>query len=252
MRYVPFFLFSSFLIPTADANPDSSHRDTRTISVSGAAEVKVVPDRVIASFTVENRGESLVKTQQKNDAVVTTFLSYLTDDLKIPAQNMQTDHFQVAPQYYYCYDNNPREKCDPMKVQYYNVYKNIQIQLDDISQYEDLVNKAFELGITQINGVQFLTTELRKHRDNAREMAAIAAREKAEAVAGTLDMKVLKPINIHLNQSSWAYQQPMYNRGSQTILNSSSSVQATPQQGSALALGQISISAEVDVVFEME
>ena len=198
----------------------------------------------IISLTIEDRGINLQETQKKNEQTVKAFTKHLTKDLNISQKHIQTDHISVFPEYQYCSYENDR-KCDPLKVQYYTVVQNMQIQVNELSDYEPILSKAFEVGISQINQVQFVSSELRKHRDQAREEAAIAAKEKAEAVAQTLGMTVVKPITISLNAPD--YNHYGYHSARQNVIQMESG-----GADSGLAVGQMSISADVSVTFEIE
>ncbi len=230
-----------------------------TISVTGEAELRVVPDQVLISMTVETRGEDLIKTKKRNDAIVQSVLTYVTQEAKVAQNHVQTDYVTVTPDYQNCnrYSSSSewQSDCDPLEIVYFQTRKGLQIRLNDLNRYEEIITKSLELGVTTINNIQFITTELRKHKDKAREMAARAAQEKAEAVAGTLKMKVLKPVSIHLDRSDWHYWRG-HGRGHNPMLQNS--IQSVPSsaegasEGATLALGQITITAKVTAVFEMQ
>jgi|GEM_PF-221659 len=220
----------------------------RTLSVLGSAEIKVIPDQALVSFTVQDKGVNLQQTQRENDKTIKDFIQYMTKELNIDSTHIHTDHIEVYPEYQYCnYDDN--RKCDPLAVQFYSVMKHMQIQINNLEQYEPLLNEAFNMGISQINHVQFQSSDIRKYKDQAREKAAGAAKEKANAIAETLGMTVLKPISIQLNT-------PEY--GMYSGYNSRSGIQTNALsfesggEGVGVAIGQISISANVHVVFEIE
>ncbi len=221
---------------------------TRTISVSGDAEVRVAPDQVIISMATINKNKSLIAAKSANDDTVKSLLSYFVDDLDIDEKYVQTDHLSVDVTYTNCsYRDEKEGKCDPLEIQYHTVEKGVQLRLTDLGKYEAVLAKSFELGINKVSDIQFVTTELRKHKDQARKMAAIAAKEKAVAIADTLGMSVGKPISINLQEVRWGV------LGSNTMRQSI--LQAPkPSAGSAdssLSVGQISVSATVNVNFDM-
>lgn len=243
--------------PTPTAPP---WRD-RTISVTGDAEVKVVPNQVQLSLTAEDRGRDLMETKAKNNATVTGLVEYATRTLGIEARHVQTDFVSVEPIYRSCdYRDEQEGKCSPLDIAYYSVRKGIQICLKDLTRYEGLVTKALQLGVTRIDNIEFVTTEIRKHRDKARDMAAQASREKAEAIAGKLGMKVGKPINISTQQHYSYHWHSSYgsNRNNNSYMNMSQNAMsmapsAPSESGSGeLAIGQISVSAQVSVNYELE
>lgn len=247
MRYLLIFamLLMPFMVVSAEELP-------RTISVSGEAEVRVAPDQVIISMAVINKEKALDAAKASNDKTVKALLSYFTETLKIAPKHIQTDYLSVNPTYFSC---NRREElegeCDPLKIHSHNVEKGIQLRLDDLTKYEAVVAKSFELGVNKISNIQFITTELRKHRDKARELAAIAAREKAQAVADTLGMALGKPITINLNNTGWSYRGQRSGSMTQNILQNMGGA-SMDDGSSSLAVGQINITASVTVSFDIE
>jgi len=57
----------------------------------------------------------------------------------------------------------------------YSVQKTIVVTLSDLSKFEDLLSGVLEAGANYVHNVEFRTTELRKHRDQARALAIQAA-----------------------------------------------------------------------------
>ena len=243
-------LYSAIAFNTLSAEPIHEHASVqRTLSVTGSAEIKVLPDLATISLTVLDRGVDLQRTQRENTQTIQQFIDYLTKDLSIDPAHIQTNQIEVYPEYQYCnYDTD--RKCDPLSVQYYSVMKQIQIHLDDLADYEPLLQKAFDVGISQINHVEFQSSNLRKYKDQAREKAAIAAKEKADAVAKSLGVVVLKPISIQLNATEHS---PYvgYNASSRAMTNTQS-ISFESSGESTLTAGQLSIGANVNVVFEIE
>jgi uncharacterized protein YggE len=105
--------------------------------------------------------------------------------------------------------------------------------------------------------VEFYTSELRKYRDQARQMAMQAAAEKAAALAEAADSTASCVLTI--SENSWSY----YNGGwwnSSRNLWTQNAVQNAPSGGSAgpagdaapVSLGQISIQAQVGVTYSLK
>jgi len=268
MRKILFAVIISTIVFTASAQADvppptvpapPPWRD-RSISVSGDAEVKVVPNQVQLSLTAENRGKDLMETKAKNDETVKGLVEYATKTLGIEERHVQTDFVSVEPIYRSCsYSDEQEGKCSPLQIAYYSVRKGIQICLKDLTKYEGLVTKALQLGVTRIDNIEFVTTELRKHRDKARDLAAQASKEKAEAIAAKLGMKVGKPVNIGTQQHYSYYWHSSYghNRGQNSYMSQNASFSAPaqmPSEGGSgeLAIGQISVSATVNVTYELQ
>lgn len=216
-----------------------------SIDVSGSADVKVVPDEVFIVLGVETSDVSLNVAKSQNDERVKKLL-VVTKDFQIDPKNVQTDFITIEPWRHDIPNGDDRDE--------FRVRKNIAITLKNITRFEELLSRAVELGITNIHGVQFRTTELRKHRDHAREMAIQAAREKAELLAAQLGRKVGPAIRISEYGGGWY---SPYNWWGQ-IYGSGGMSQVSSQSGDAgvstgtIAFGQITVTATVSVSFGLE
>lgn len=262
-QIVLFAAFAALLIAgsaAADAPQSAASppwRD-RTITVTGEAEIRVVPDQVQISLTAEDRGRDLMQTKQKNDEAVKNLIEHATKTLGIEARHVQTDFVSVEPQYRSCnYSDEQAGTCSPLEITYYTVRKGIQICLKDTSKYEELITKALQLGVNRIDNIQFVTTDLRKHRDKARDLATKASKEKADAVAANLGMKAGKPVSINMNNYSAYYWHGSYGqRGGNNYMTQNVMQMAPAPSGEGnngdLALGQINVSAQVNVTYELQ
>ncbi len=238
-------ILSSLLIIAAFATfaNAQNYDPRRTINVTGDAEVKVVPDEVSINFAVETNNTDLDKAREENDKKVSAVIA-MVKKLGVEDKFIQTDYLSVEPRFDY---NNQYQNERERKFLGYYMTKNISVTLRDVSKFEKLVADALKIGTNYIRGISFQTTELRKHRDQARLMAVRAAKEKALALAGELGQKVGKPISI----SESSYNVPMY-KANRMMNQSISDESAGASSGEVIALGQIEIKANVSVTFELE
>ena len=237
-------ILSSLLIIAAFATfaGAQGYDPRRSITISGDAEVKVVPDEVVINMAVETNNTDLDKAREENDKKVSSILA-MVKKLGVKDKFIQTDYLSVEPRYDYTVQyNNERER----KFLGYYMTKNISVTLRDVSKFEKLIADALKLGTNYVRGMNFQTTELRKHRDQARLMAVRAAKEKATALAGELGQKVGKPISI----SESTYNAPRYQNVSKYAVSELN--MDTGSNGEVIALGQIEIKASVSVTFELE
>jgi len=185
--------------------------------------------------------------RNENDEIVKRVLA-LADDLGIPAQHVQTDYVSIEPRY----RNGYYEERDFVG---YFVHKNIVVTLRDLARFEDLLAGALDAGANYIHGIEFRTTELRQHRDQARALAIEAARQKAEAMAGELDQQIGQPLLIEEQQSGWwsGYNSWWGSRfGGGMAQNVIQEVGGVPVLAdSSVAPGQIAVNARVAVTFEI-
>jgi uncharacterized protein YggE len=221
--------------------------EPRLIKVTGDAEVRVAPDEVILTLGVETWDQDLDKAKKDNDQRVQKILK-IAKEFKIEGNHVQTDHISIEPRY--------KDQWEHREFVGYFVRKNVVFTLRDTSKFEDLLSSALAAGANYVHGVQFRTTELRKHRDEARALAIKAAREKAEALAGGLGQRVGKPHMIREDQAGWWswYNNWWGSRWGRSSMaqNVVQSYSGQTQSDSSIALGQINVNARVTVSFELE
>jgi uncharacterized protein len=218
------------------------------ITVTGEAEVRVVPDEVILTLGVETWDEYLKSAKSQNDERVKQVLA-IAQSYGIEARHIQTDHISIEPRY----EDNYEKK----NLIGYFVRKTIVITLKDISQFDDLLTSMIDADVNYVHGIQFRTTELRKYRDEARALAIKAAQEKANALAGELGQSVGKPRTINEEQAGWwswynSWWGPGWgNTMSQNVIQEAGGSSLTTDDGT-IAPGQITVNARVNVSFELE
>jgi len=223
----------------------------RTAQVTGTAVVNVTPDRALVKLGVQSNGRSVKDAQAKN----TTAINNVTFALKamgIEAKDIATDWYTIEPLY---------SDYEDLSINGYRIHNVIEITVRDVKKTNDLIAAAFQAGANQVIDVEFYTSELRKYRDQAREMAMTAAMEKASALAQAAGTDVSCVISINENSQSyfngWGW---WYGYGSNQnvwMQNAVQNIQPTGGETSALEdgpinAGQISIRAEISATFGLK
>ena len=212
--------------------------DRPLVTVSGQAEVLVVPDEVVFNLRVTTLEKDLVMAQRRNDEVVKKVLA-LARSYQVPPELVQTDYISVNEHY-----SSEEATRKPSVFLGYNVTKKIAIVLRDVSKAERMLSDIFASGVTRIDSVDFRTTQSRKFRDQARALAIKAAQEKASAFARELGQSIGKAYSITEEGRGPA--------GLANFSNTAGSVIGSYEDDSnTIALGQISVTARVLVSFEL-
>jgi len=209
------------------------------ITVSGQAEVLVVPDEAVFKMSAVTVDKNLLEAQAKNDEKVKNVLG-LARKYGVPANLVQTGHISLDERYS---DEEATRK--PRVFLGYLVTKQIAIVLRDVSNAEALLSDIFKSGITRIQDVEFRSTQVRKYKDQARAMAIKAAQEKAAALAREIGQTIGKAYTI--SEVGYPNNNLPMNSNFSTATGSEDS-----DDESTIALGQISISARVLVSFELK
>lgn len=221
--------------------------EARLITVTGEAEVNVVPDEVTLTLGVETANRQLRLAKSANDEIVKKVFAVALAR-GVAAKDIQTDYINIEPRY--------RDSYEQRDFIGFFVRKTVVITLRDVTKFEDLLSDLLDAGANYVHGIQFRTTELRQYRDQARSLALQAAHEKAVAMAKELGQQVGQPTAIREEQNSWwsgygawwggGYAGAMTQNVIQDVGNAPVFVD------DALAPGQISVTARVTVSFELE
>mgnify|MGYP001466656518 CR=1 FL=1 len=237
--------------------PENICDPNRSIHVSGTAVVNVVPDRALIQLGVQSNGRTPKEVQARNAAMISRVIKALKE-LGVQARDISTDRYIIQPLY---------EDWDSLRIKGYRIFNVISITMRDVDKTSEAIAAAFQAGANQVVNVEFYTSDLRKYRDQAREMAITAAREKATALAqgGGTDIGCV----LNISENSWSYFNGWrgwgwwYGGGNNQNLWTQNAVQNAPASGgsggetapngdSPVSAGHISIRAEVSATFALK
>jgi hypothetical protein len=237
-------------VSAATSQQVPSYDDRPKISVNGEAVVYARPDKIVIRLGIETSDPDIMAAKQKNNEILKKAFAVLKES-GIPEKEIQTDYLSVEPRYENGY---ARQNFIGFFVR--NI---LAVNLADSDKVEGLITKALQAGVNYIFGVDFQTTEFKKFREQARELALKAAKEKAEKMAGVLNLSVGSPIQITENYSGSPFYYSSwsgfgYFRGpamAQNVIQNVSGEQSG-EISDTIALGKISMRANVTVVFELK
>ncbi|KIQ21008.1 membrane protein [Flavobacterium sp. MEB061] len=204
------------------------------ININGEGKVKVAPDQVCISATVETKGNNAKDVKKQNDEKMDAVLKFIKK-MNVPTADFKTKQVALNPQYDY-------EK----KKTSYNATQTVEIVLKDLSKYDELMEGLVQQGINRIDKVSFETSKLVQLQSDARKLAMKDAKVKAEDYVSVLGQKVGKAFVI--SDNSQIYQpQPMY-----AAMRMKESADAMGASNETLAIGEIEVTANVSVSFVLE
>jgi uncharacterized protein len=215
------------------------------VSVTGDAELRVVPNEVTLNMGVETADRVLRSAKTANDVVIQRALE-VTAHHGIAAQDVKTDYISIEPRY--------RHEEFSGQLLGYVVRKNLTVRLADVSKFEELFSDLLDAGVNVVHGVEFRTTELRKYRDQARALAIKAAQEKAQALAEAAGRHAGTTLSINETGGGWFSPYSSW-WGSGYASMAQNVVQNAGGPGSfegTLAPGQITVTARVSVMVALE
>jgi len=248
-RAIATILLSLLACPIRAQQPPL-YDDRPKITVTGEAVVNVKPDKIVITFGIETWDTEITVAKRKNNDI----LKKTVADMKecgIPEKEMQTDHLSIEP----------RWKSEYRKEEFigYFVRNTLVVTLANTEKIEEVVTKALLAGVNYIHGVDFQTTEFKQYREQARELALKAAKEKARKMAAVLEKSIGAPIQINKNYSGspWWYYSSWWGWGGGRSHGMSQYNVQVDRGGSGeitdtIALGKLTIKANVSVTFELK
>ncbi|PXY46934.1 SIMPL domain-containing protein [Flavobacterium hydrophilum] len=204
------------------------------ISVNGEGKVKVAPDQVSISATIETKGNNAKDVKKQNDEKMDAVLKFIKK-MNITTADFKTKQVALNPQYDY-------EK----KKTSYNAVQTVEILVKDLSKYDELMEGLVQQGINRIDKVTFESSKELQLQSEARKLAMKDAKAKAEDYVSVLGQKVGKAFVISDNSQIY-HPQPMY-----ASMRMKETADALGASNETLAIGEIEITANVSVSFVLE
>ncbi|MCB2203797.1 SIMPL domain-containing protein [bacterium] len=228
----------------ATAQGSMGNDDYRQINVSGDAVVNVVPDEIIITLGIETSDMDITTAKEKNNDILEDAIDAARRE-GVEDTDIQTDHLSIEPRY--------RDGYRKENFLGYFVRNTVALTVRRVETVENVITRVLEAGVNYIHGIDFQTTEFKKHREKARELALLAAKEKAEKMATVMGQQLGSPLRIDETYSgspvtywnSWGHGRA---RGmSQNVMQNITSGESGVQE--SIALGKIAIRARVNVSF---
>jgi uncharacterized protein YggE len=219
----------------------------RSVHVTGSAIVNVTPDRALIKLGVQSNAPTPDGVQDMNTRAIREVIDAVRG-LGVDAKDIKTDNYVVYPVYY---DYNS------LRIKGYRIDNVVAITLKDVSLASDVVVAAFKAGANEVLDAQFYTSELRRYRDQARELAMTAAGEKAQALAKAGGSEA--GCVMQIGENSWSYYTGWWGRGRDQSMMAQNVMQNAPSSGGdqsgldegPISLGQIVVRAEIDATFSL-
>jgi len=232
MKLIRFVIALLFLASVAIAQ---DRLPPRVVRVVGTSEVKVTPDVAVISIGVEKQNASASLAKRAADDAARRILADLRAN-GIAEKDMQTTFLSLQPQFNYR---------KGMRISYFVASQTLSITLRDLSRLDAVVESLIKAGANQVDSIDYQTSDLRKYRDQARDLAVKAAREKAQALAHALGQEVGKAYSID------EVPEPANSYSTGLMSNATSELTRSRQMGPTTAPGEKKIFASVVVSFDL-
>jgi uncharacterized protein YggE len=227
------FLLAGLILFTMTAHA-SEPPMPRTVTTTGQAVLRTVPDEATINLGAEVRDAELAVARDRAGAIVEDFLK-ATRDLGIPANEVATLGARVQPDYEWNRETGER------RLRGYVVTRDMSVRLTDLERLGPLIEAATAAGVNQIQPASLTSSRRDQLERQALADAVRDARLRAEAAAGALEADLG---DVRTIDAAPPRIQPVARRAEMLAADSGG--------GGGWQPGEIEIPANVTVTFDLE
>lgn len=181
---------------------------TNTITVSGEAEVFAVPDTAVFSVTVRETAREVKTAQDAATKEGNDIVSYLKEK-GVEEKDIKTTEYSVYPQYEWIAPgcDNRIVPCPGSKqtLTGFQVSQTLTVKVRDTQEAGDLLEGVGSRGASEVSGLSFTIDDEDALKAEARDEAIQKAKEKAEVLADSLGVKLVRVVGFYENDGPTAY-----------------------------------------------
>lgn len=200
--------------------------DEATLTVTGSGIATVTPDKASIAIGVQTADSSSKTAQDKNSKDVNNVIGALLD-YGVKEKDISTSSFDLYANYDYSKDVS--------ELTGYTATTMLTVKNLDVKDVGELLEKAAEAGVNQVNGISFDYTETEAAYDKALDAAMDRAQEKAEKLAAREGCRLGKILSVSEEDSNGsatytgarAYKESAAADGGMNVMPGESDVTAT-------------------------
>ena len=209
-----------------------------TVSVSGSGSVSVEPDMASFSVSIEQTAETTAEAQSQTNARMEKVYSILHDEYGIPAEDIRTTGMSMYPEYRY------EDGVQILIGQTSSQSASVTVRnLDDLARIVDSLSAVTGISLSSIS---LDASDREAVRNEARLLAVQNALEKAKLYAEAAGMSLGDAVTISENGSYYAS-----NRIQPVLLSAAAKDESSLTSSASFYAGDLEVSADVNVTFEM-
>ena len=219
---------------------------TNTISVSGEGEVFAVADTATFSVTVREKAKEVKDAQDAATKKGNDIIAYLKDG-GVEEKDIKTLDYSVNPDYEWSQGACPQGGYCPGKqvLVGYEVSQTLSVKVRDTKRAGDLLSGVGSRGATEVSGLSFTIDDEDALKAEARDKAIAQAKEKAEVLAKSLGVSLVRVVGFYENEGGMPIY--AYGLGGDERMMAGSAPKAAPQ----IPAGQNKIVSNVSVTYEI-
>lgn len=163
-----------------------------SITIYGEGKVEAKPDIGQISLSVLSQAKTATAAQKDNTEKMNQIIKAMKD-LSIEEKYLKTTNYNIYPQYQYIKGKSI--------IIGYEVNQTLEVKIKELNKVSDILAKAAELGANQIGSLSFTFENPEGLKAEARQLAIKNAKEKADALAKDLEVKLVRIITFSESSS---------------------------------------------------
>ena len=201
--------------PTINLTSDGQIVNERTIVVSGNAELEISPDIAHVYLAVNTRGNTAEEARSSNSQISNKVINSIKN-LDISENKIETSNYYLYEDYVWI--DGRRENNG------YVLEHQLKIELDDLEKIGTLIDQTILAGANRVNNIQFGLSDVKeaKYRDDVLTESLENAKDKAEKMAKTLNLKIIGV--KHVTENNYYYTPYNYARGMDMVMAESTKI----------------------------
>ena len=176
------------LAPSAGAQQDRPRPRVPSITVTGEATISAEPNQAQIDIGVVTQARTAPEASKENAERVTRVLAELKKLLG-KADEIKTSGYSLTPNYRYPQGGKP-------EIVGYNASNTVRIKTTNLDLVGRLIDSAMQAGANNVNRLMFTLKDEQGAQLEALRAASAKAKTKAEAIAASLGLKIVKIASI--------------------------------------------------------
>lgn len=211
-------------------------RMQNTISISGEGKEVGTPNVAVTDIGFVTEGKDVATAQKENTEKMNKLIAEIKK-LGVQDADIQTSNYSVYPRYDYTDGRSVLSG--------YTVNQSVNLKIRDLTKISAVLAKVGEVGVNQVSSLSFVIDEQENLRVLARDKALKNAKDKAEALAKALGVKVVKVVSYNEYTPSDSYMMKSY-----AVAEGMGG--ASPMMAPDIQSGSTEVKVNVNVVYEIE
>ncbi|HEX5760279.1 MAG TPA: SIMPL domain-containing protein [Thermoanaerobaculia bacterium] len=236
------------MLAMAVVPPAWAHEEDRDVhpvpalTVQGTGQVQAPPDEATVRLGVAAQRPTAREAQGEVNRIANAVLAAI-GGLGVPREQIQTSELQLYP--VYAQDAQPPERglATEPRVVGYRAVNVVSVRLEKLDLIGPVVDAGLEAGANQIEGVSFGLRAAIAARQQALRQAADAARQKAEALAEALGVRLAGLLEVA--EGGVSIVTPRF-------ANTRMAMESAQMDMTPVSPGQVSIDASVTLTYRIE